>query len=290
MDRINKTAAILFIDICDSTKLFEILGDVQAMEMTSQCLKRMERFVVREDGIVQETRGDGLLCKFDGVRAALKAAQAIQNTYQGGLLAVHAGIHFGPVIFQEGALYGTAVNIAARMMEIAKRGETIISEDAWQKLPGWKQETLRALGRVMVKGKSRLIRIYLAVPNAMDQTSVQLPQAKTQTGKSILRIDDGKNKHCLEAPAANFVFGRHHDCDLIVNHKYVSRHHATIECTRGKFFLLDHSTNGCYVNEDDQAYKFLRRDMLQLHGQGTLSLGIDPAKNSKHLIYYRCED
>lgn len=290
MDSNTKSSAILFVDICDSTKLFERLGDSRALSMTSNCVKQMEQCTIQEGGTVQQKQGDGLLCTFITADAALRAAQSIQNINKAGRLSVHAGLHFGPVIFQAGAIYGDAVNVAARMLEIAKKGETILSEDACLELPGKKREQLRALGRVTVKGKGKLIRIFLAIPQALDQTLVQFPFETTRNGWAVLRIDDGENQHEIEASASNFVLGRHQDCDLTINQKYVSRRHATIECMRGKFFLVDHSTNGCYVNEDNQPYKFLRRDMLQLHGQGYISLGVDPEKNRAHLIKYECDD
>jgi len=289
MDPNSESSAILFVDICDSTKLFETLGDVRALSMTSPCIKQMEHYVAQEGGIVQQAEGDGLLCTFFSADAALRAAQSIQNANQAGPLGVHAGLHFGPMILQEGAIFGDAVNVAARMLEIAKKGETIISEDAWQQLSAEKRETLRALGRVTVKGKGQLFRIFLAVPQAPDQTLVQLPFETTRDGSAILKIDDGRNVYQIEADASNFVLGRHEDCNLTIDQTFVSRHHATIECRRGKFFLVDHSTNGSYVNEDDQPYKLLRREMLQLHGQGTISLGIDPNLDRQHLIRYECD-
>ncbi len=290
MDSNTKSSAILFVDICDSTRLFETLGDAQALSMTSRCLRIMEDCVLNEGGVIQQAQGDGLLCTFDSVNDALQAAQTIQKANQGGPLSVHAGLHYGPVILQPGAIYGDAVNVAARMQGIAKKGETILSEDAWVELSPNRRETLRPLGRVTVKGKGHLIRIFLAVVQALDQTIIQAPFENTRDGWACLKIDDGRNLYEIEAPASNFVLGRHQDCDLTLNHKYVSRRHATIECMRGKFFLVDHSTNGCYVNEENQPYKFIRREMLQLHGQGNISLGIDPAENSNYLIRYLCDE
>lgn len=288
MDSNTESSAVLFVDICDSTKLFECLGDARALTMTSSCVKQMEECIRKEKGIVQQKQGDGLLCTFFAANDALRAAQSIQNINKNGPISVHAGLHFGPVIIRAEGIFGDAVNVAARMLEIAKKGETILSEDAWLELDENKREQLRPLGRVTVKGKGQLIKIFLAVPQALDQTVVQLPFETTRGGRAILKIDDGRNQFKIEAPVSNFVLGRHIDCDLTIDQKYVSRRHATIECLRGKFFLVDHSTNGSYVNENDQPYKFLRREMLQLNNYGYISLGIDPVIDSEYLIRYEC--
>lgn len=290
MESNSEASAILFVDICESTQLFEKLGDTRALAMTSGCLKQMERCITQEGGVVQQAQGDGFLCTFFTAEAALQATQSIQNLTQNGPLSVHAGLHFGPMILRESAIYGDAVNVAARMLELAKKGETIISEDAWRQLPREKQAQLRTLGRVTIKGKSGLIKIFLATPQALDQTLVQFPYETNTNGWAVLKIDDGRQVYRVKAAASNFVLGRHGDCDLIINQKYVSRHHATIESMRGKFFLVDHSTNGSYVNEDNQPYKFLRREMLQLHGQGTISLGVDPVQSPACIIRYECDD
>jgi predicted component of type VI protein secretion system len=44
-----------------------------------------------------------------------------------------------------------------------------------------------------------------------------------------------------------FVLGRGQECDLVINHASVSRHHAEIRFRNGQFRLFDMSTNGTHV-------------------------------------------
>jgi len=67
--------------------------------------------------------------------------------------------------------------------------------------------------------------------------------------------------------------GRDSNCELTVDAKYASRSHANLEFRRGKFVLLDHSTNGTYVKLKKQDDIFIRREQLPLTGEGYISLG-----------------
>ena len=46
-----------------------------------------------------------------------------------GLPPAHIGIHAGPVIFQDGDVYGRTVNIASRLASVARAGEVVVSGD-----------------------------------------------------------------------------------------------------------------------------------------------------------------
>ncbi len=52
-----------------------------------------------------------------------------------------------------------------------------------------------------------------------------------------------------------------------------SRHHAHIECHNNDFVLVDHSTNGTYVQTEDERITFVRRGDMRLWGNGWISLG-----------------
>ncbi|MBT8134211.1 MAG: adenylate/guanylate cyclase domain-containing protein, partial [Gammaproteobacteria bacterium] len=59
-----------------------------------------------------------------------------------------------------------------------------------------------------------------------------------------------------------------------------------LEFRRGKFVLLDHSTNGTYVKLNDQNDIFIRREELPLIGEGHISLGEDYRSENTNNIYF----
>lgn len=290
MNNISNNLAVMFIDICGSTKLFEKVGDQYALLLTTNCLSRMNALISKQDGIVHESRGDGLLCSFASVEIALQTAQSIREALQSDPLSVHAGLHYGHTIVSDDNIYGDTVNVAARLVDFAKDDEIILSEDAFEQLPISGRQHILALGQVRVKGKDQLIRIYLSAYQGLDPTLIRGTFMSAIGGSIKLNLIYRNRTYQLKSSAAFIVLGRYETCDLIVQHDYVSRRHATIECKRGKFFIQDHSSNGTYINDQTQQCFFLRRDMMQLRDNGLISLGIEPHKQLDHIIKYHLMD
>lgn len=290
MNNISHNLAVMFIDICGSTKLFEKIGDHRALSLTSNCLTRMKILISKEGGIVHDTRGDGLLCSFPSVEIALQTAQSIRESLQSDPLSVHAGLHFGHTILSQDNIYGDTVNVAARLVDFAKDDEIILSEDAFEHLSDSDRQHIRSLGQVTVKGKDRLMRIYLSAYQGLNPTLIRETFVSAVGGSLTLNLVYHGQTYQLKSSASFIVLGRHEECDLIVQHDYVSRRHATIECKRGKFFIQDHSSNGTYISDQEQQRYFLRRDMMQLWDNGLISLGIEPHKQLDHIIEYRLKD
>jgi len=281
-----KNLAIMFVDICGSMRLYVDYGDESAMTLTSQCIQDMQSIVTRNGGEPIEIRGDGILCTFSDVDAAFKAAQSIIQNPLPRSVAVHGGIHWGPVISQQGSIFGDAVNVGARVTNLAKDEEIILSEDAWQQLSANHQVLTRKLGQVSVKGKSQPLTIYQTLFSQSDVTQF-IPALSVIPPSVSLELSYKDKIISLNDPAPDLVMGRHRGCDLIVQHALVSRKHATIICKRGKFFLLDHSSNGSFVGEADQQPVVICRDMTQLKESGIISLGIEPHMNPEHVIRFR---
>ena len=66
------------------------------------------------------------------------------------------------------------------------------------------------------------------------------------------------------------------DCNLVVKTSLVSRIHARGEYHRGKFVLIDQSTNRTFVRSDSEREIYLRREQMPLVGGGRAGLGQAP--------------
>ena len=277
--------AILFVDVCDSTELYERLGDAQARAMIDAWMSGSAEAISAHGGLVVKTLGDGILSTFPSAESALAAALSMQEQER-AQVRIRAGFHVGPVIESGGDIFGDAVNVAARVAALAKEDEILFTESSVRALPPEARLGTRFLDKAMVKGKKEPVAIYGLVSDANDNTVMMEAAESGSTGGSPLTLFYRGQTLALGENSDRLQLGRDPANGLMVDGNYVSRSHATIEPRRGKFFLLDHSTNGTYVVFEGRAPVYLRRELLQLVGQGLISLGQLPAENQSDTIRF----
>jgi hypothetical protein len=86
-----------------------------------------------------------------------------------------------------------------------------------------------------------------------------------------------------------FILGRAKDSDLVINSDLASRHHARLLFRKGKFVLIDQSTNGTFIKPQGGKEVYVQSEELPLSGSGFISLGKAITVDNDHLIYYSCQ-
>jgi hypothetical protein len=84
--------------------------------------------------------------------------------------------------------------------------------------------------------------------------------------------------------------GRADDNDVVVKGNLISRIHARVEMRRGRFVLIDQSTNGTFLQKENGEEVFVRRDNTVLEGKGVIGLGKVAKSGDPLAINFRCED
>ena len=87
----------------------------------------------------------------------------------------------------------------------------------------------------------------------------------------------------------NINMGRADDNDLVVKGNLISRIHARVEMRRGKFILIDQSTNGTFLQNVQGEETFIRRDNTELVGEGIIGLGRIAKPGTPLAIHFICE-
>jgi len=93
----------------------------------------------------------------------------------------------------------------------------------------------------------------------------------------------------LGSKTHGIILGRSKDCDLMVVSDLASRHHAQLVYRKGKFVLIDQSTNGTFVKAQGGKEVYVQQEEAPLSGSGFISLGKAVTVDNEHLIYYSCQ-
>ncbi|MDH5446089.1 MAG: FHA domain-containing protein [Gammaproteobacteria bacterium] len=86
-----------------------------------------------------------------------------------------------------------------------------------------------------------------------------------------------------------FIIGRSRQCGIVVNSDLASRQHAKIVYRKGKYVLIDTSTNGTFVKTQGGKEVYVQREELPLSGSGFISLGKSVTVDNEHIIYFSCQ-
>jgi class 3 adenylate cyclase/tetratricopeptide (TPR) repeat protein len=173
----RKRLTILFADIRNSTGLIDGLGDPElGMRRLQPVLDLMNEAVVRYDGVVNKSQGDGVMALFGApqphedhaVRGCL-AALAMQDgvrRFGDPDIQIRVGVHTGEVVVQviEHGIYqtydaaGANVHLANRMEQLADAGTILISKETYNAAKQFVE--VEPLGLQAIRGIAAPIEIF----------------------------------------------------------------------------------------------------------------------------------
>ncbi len=288
--------AILFADVVGSTQLYDKFGDTKASETVARCLDIMKDATTQHNGTVIKTIGDEVMSTFPTVDDAMEAASQMQSLISGRdadiQVSIRVGCHFGPVVQEQNDIFGAAVHTANRMTSQAKSKQIIISGSTVEKLgPEWQAQT-RQIDVATVRGRLDEVALFEVLWQPDEATSM-LPtidwESKTNSATRI-RLTFRDQTLVVDENRKGINMGRAEDNDLVVKGNLISRIHARVEMRRGKFVLIDQSTNGTFLENAQGEETFIRRDSTELTGEGIIGLGRVAKPGTPLAVHYICEE
>ena len=290
--------AIVFADVVGSTQLYDKFGDTKASETVALCLDVMKDATHQFNGTVIKTIGDEVMSTFESVDDAMGAAVMMQSrvtseTRDSGIpVTIRIGCHYGPVVQEQNDIFGAAVHTANRMTSQAKAKQIVISGFTVEQMgPELKKQT-RQIDVATVRGRLDEVALYELVWQPDEATSM-LPTLEWENRDrraSRLLINYRDSTVELSDKRKSINLGRADDNDLVVKGNLISRIHAKIEMRRGKFVLIDQSTNGTFIQDVRGQETFVRRDSTELGDEGTIGLGRAEEPGSNLAIHYKTID
>ena len=289
--------AILFADVVGSTQLYDKFGDTKASETVAQCLDVMKEATHQFNGTDIKTIGDEVMSTFPTVEDAMGAAVMMQSRISADnkqeddriAVSIRIGCHFGPVVQEQNDIFGAAVHTANRMTSQAKARQIVISGETVAQMDADLQKQTRQIDVATVRGKLDEVALYEFLWNPEEATSM-LPTIEWENQErkaSRLQLTFRDQKVEVTDKRKSVIMGRAEDNDLVIKGNLISRIHAKVEMRRGKFILVDQSTNGTFVQNLQGEENFVRRDSAEISGEGTIGLGRAEEPGASLAIYYK---
>jgi class 3 adenylate cyclase len=158
----HPSPTFVFADLVGYTSLTEQSGDQAAADMARE-FRRTMSLLSREHGAWHvKSMGDGAMIWVPDAGSALRLVQRTLSEVgmRPDLLPVRVGAHTGPAVMRDGDWYGSAVNVAARLADVARPNEAIVS-DATQAIAGdGARSVLCCRDEVGLRGMSRPMVVW----------------------------------------------------------------------------------------------------------------------------------
>src|SRR5580765_1122888 len=194
----RKLATVLFVDLVDSTSFVSASDPEVVRRRVTQFFDRVSRSIERYGGTVEKFAGDAVMAAFgvpqaheDDSERAVRAALEILEGVDQLELEARIGIEAGEVVTGAGDstfATGEAVNIAARLQQLAEPGQILLGPSAHRLTLG--RNEVDDVGAVQVRGRDEPVWAWAAIGAA---------------GRAPARV------------AVTPLVGRDHELDLLAN-------------------------------------------------------------------------
>lgn len=286
----------MFADVSGSSALYQQMSNGDAKAIIDHAIEVMSSETEAHHGRVIKTIGDEVMASFDCADDACQTALAIQyrcsRSPELTSLSIRIGMDFGPTLLSNNDLFGDTVNDAAYISHIARGNQILISAAMHQSLQQVFKDLSQEFDNVRLKGhneRSRIYRLEWEPPTlSQNPTTVMSIADITQTlDKNALYLTCSNKQVAIYPEQTPYIIGRdQNNSHLHISSDLASRDHCHILYRRGKYVLVEHSTNGTFVTQPHQAEIYLRREELPLAGQGSFSIGQSGQKPNAFIINY----
>jgi class 3 adenylate cyclase/tetratricopeptide (TPR) repeat protein len=171
----RKLATVLFVDLVDSSSLVTGMDPEVVRRRVNQFFELVSSCVTQHGGIVEKFAGDAVLAAFgvpqaheDDALRAVRAALAMRESVGDLGLQARIGIEAGELVVESADstfATGEAVNLAARLQQVASPGEILVGPTAYRLAAG--SLVAEDAGPLELKGMGEPLRAWRLV-SALD--------------------------------------------------------------------------------------------------------------------------
>ncbi|MEU0531487.1 adenylate/guanylate cyclase domain-containing protein [Amycolatopsis tolypomycina] len=198
----TRTEVVGFVDMVGYTRLTRQIGEDELSRVLDAFETLATEVIAEHHGRVVKMIGDEVLFVADSPTDAAEIALTLteRTSADESLPAVRAGMASGRILSRFGDVYGSVVNLAARLTSVARPGTILVDRELAAELAEEKAYELRARRPVTVRGYNRLrpaaLRRAAEAPTGMFASSQQL------AAEMLGLADPAAREEAPEDPAA----------------------------------------------------------------------------------------
>jgi adenylate cyclase len=290
----SREAAVIFAELVGAAELYARLGDAAAHDAIAPWVETLQRSAESTQARFVKRIGGRLMLLSASADAAARTAVAMQvaagdfPAAGDTRLGLGVGFHYGPVIQNNADVFGDTVNLAARLVEQAARGQILLASDTAEQVGALYRRSIRRLYAVQLKGIGEELSLCEIVWRADEPATFYPFDAASEPARAKLKLKYRGNKMVLRRIVEAFTIGRDPGCGLVIDDEHASRHHCTIERRHAHFVLADKSTNGTFVTVEGEEEAVLHREEFTLRKNGWISFG-QPRSAGGEALEYICD-
>ena len=264
----TRLEAIMFTDIAGYSRLMD-----EDEERTINLLKRHNGIVLplieADSGQVVDAIGDGLLVVFPSVRTAVGCAVSIHEAVEAhnssseseGRFRLRIGVHLGEVRHEDGRVFGTGVNVAARVQAFAVPGGICVTEDVFRQVERRIPQSISSIGLQDLKNIARKYELYRVVTGFEDR---ETPAAPVAAAKPAGEFDEIKERVLSEIAKFSEKHGAEHSGNQpgSVEHKIESKVYGIVER------VMDHALDKWESMPDEKKAELVKSVKVEIDSAG----------------------
>ena len=157
----EKQLAILMADLTGYTAMTDAHGGESAARIVSKYMAIVAEALCGTARLIQRV-GDQVVITAENASDLFTTATQIRTLAQREhhFLSIHAGLHYGPIFVEDGNLFGSTINVAARIMNLAGRGQILCSSAFLFELPVNDHLLFRSIGLQKLKNVLTEVEVF----------------------------------------------------------------------------------------------------------------------------------
>lgn len=187
---------VVVVDVVESVRLMEQDEDDTVHRWQAFVGEVVNHLLPQHGGRLVKSLGDGLMLEFEAVPQAIQCAIAMQATIaqdnHGRIteqcMNLRIGAHVADIIVDEHDIYGSGVNLAARLTTLAGPGEIVVSAEVRDRVIHGLDADLVDLGECFLKHVTHPVRGFRVGPAASSTSYAHGPESAPDDRPSLAVI------------------------------------------------------------------------------------------------------